>query len=245
MIVGIIPAAGKGKRLGDLAFSKELLPIFEGNDLTSIDYLLSSFSENNVDQTLLVINRNKSDIIRYLGQSDKKTDNLLIKIMDSPSLPHSLFSFSSIISQYSKPGIIVFGLPDTIWKPKLAFSQITNSLKENKYDVCLGLFNSKPSNFFDSVKISNHKISSILVKKSPPLSEWFWGVGAMTFKSYIYLAKELAKLESNNSELLLGEFLNNQINKGNLNVGGVKLNNNSYHDLGTPTGFKSFILENQ
>jgi glucose-1-phosphate thymidylyltransferase len=69
-MIGIIPAAGKGTRLGELTKekSKELLPV-GGKPI--IEHVLDQFKEAEITQIFVIIGPGKEDIIKYLGNGTR------------------------------------------------------------------------------------------------------------------------------------------------------------------------------
>ena len=75
--IGLIPAAGRATRMGDLPFSKELLPLANKSDLptdpgsdpaVAIDFALATLSEAGVSETCIVIAPGKCDIPAQTGE---------------------------------------------------------------------------------------------------------------------------------------------------------------------------------
>jgi hypothetical protein len=83
---------------------------------------------------------------------------------------------------------LYFGLPDTIWYPKDAFSQLDTLPGE----LVLGLFDTGTPEKFDSVVVDKqNRITSIEVKVAKPKTKWTWAIGKMTVKA----ARLMRKLE--------------------------------------------------
>lgn len=241
MIYAIVPAAGKAMRLQPLALSKELLPLFIKKYSCSLDFNLQQVSQV-ADAISVITNQKKTDLISFLERTRQNYKPTTILIASPLDLPDSTMSPYSIINPNNDDKFILT-LPDTYWEPINAPKTLVAKLNDN-YDVVLGLFNSAPSKFYDSVKLDGNVVSKILVKKDPPASEWFWGSMAFNGKAYRLMNKKMNSKRKKGGEVLLGETINDLIQKKDLKVGGVKLNNNLYFDLGTPERYAKFLYDN-
>lgn len=245
MLLGIIPAAGQGSRMKGLPFSKELLPVDLEKYQTSIDSLIDSFQIAKVNASVVVLNKTKIDIYNHL--SKRHDDAIFFRSVKTLSLAHSILSCLELTEPHRNGGDVLFGLPDTVWSPNAAFLNVLQVHKDKSYDITFGLFNSQPSEDFDSVEIVGTEVKSILVKQDPPLSNWFWGIGAITFDAYTFLARQIDDYvkKSKSQEFLFGWYVSQLIEEKKIKVGGVKLSENTYFDLGTPERYKSFLANNK
>ena len=95
--IGLIPAAGIAKRLGSLAFSKELLPVGfnAGNKESGLKvvstYLLEKFHQAGVKKVYIVIRKGKWDILNHYGDGSEIGIQLAYLIMAHPfGVPYTL-----------------------------------------------------------------------------------------------------------------------------------------------------------
>ena len=95
-VVGILPAAGKGSRLGRLPCSKEILPLSASVDAAGrprlwvlSDCLLAEFQRAAVQQVTVVTAPHKQDIPAYFGAGERYQANFSYLYLDSPNTPYS------------------------------------------------------------------------------------------------------------------------------------------------------------
>lgn len=218
--------AGKGSRLQPIGFSKELYPcVNNGKHCAVSEFSIQSMLEAQVDEIKLIVSPEKLDIPKYYANYKHLIG---IYFYASPSLPEScLYAINSLHDE----DICLFGLPDTIFAPSNAFSLIKQELL-NGSDICLGLFLVPDGSKFDSVKLDSfNNVKGVLVKKSPPLSNWIWGIWGANVKTLRILFKEISKQHTNN-EKLLGVGFDKLTRYKNINFKGVKLGD-GYFDIGT------------
>lgn len=224
---GILPMAGKGKRLQPLAFSKELYPII----VNRMQFAISEFSiralrRAKIDEIKLVVHPDKFDIAKYYANYKIP---LSIYFYKSPSLPESCFF---PINSLRDDDLCLFGLPDTLFTPNTSYKKIREELEKGA-DICLGLFKVNDGSKYDSVKLDKKgNVLGVLVKKDPPLSNWVWGIWGATVKTIKILQKEVARQQLRAGERLLGVGFNTVAKKKNINFKALKLGK-SYFDIGT------------
>lgn len=222
---GILPMAGQGIRLQPLAFSKELYPIvYKGKHFAISEFSIRSIFQAGVNEIKLVISPNKLDIAKYYSQFSIP---LCIYFYNSPSLPEScLFPINNL----QDDDICLFGLPDTLFSPSNSYINVKKQLEEGA-DICLGLFKVKDGSKFDSVKVDKEgKVHDILVKGTPPLSNWIWGIWGANVKTLKLLKKEISK--QNQKERLLGLGFRSLTQYKNIIFKAVKLGK-KFFDIGT------------
>jgi len=221
--------AGKGSRLQPLPFSKELYPVVsKGQHFAISEFSVRAMARAGVDEIKLVINPNKFDVAQYYSKYSRA--NLAMYFFDSPSLPEScLFPVGSMADE----DICVFGLPDTLFTPNTGYRQILKKLMGG-IDLCLGLFHVEDGSKYDSVKLTEEgKVRGVLVKQTPPLSDWVWGIWGANVKTLRLLKKSIDRQNPiNHGEKLLGKGFEVIRKRKDLKVEGIKLGKN-YFDVGT------------
>lgn len=150
-LIGLIPAAGQARRLAPLPCSKELFPIgyFEneqGSHPKPVGiFLIERLITAGVDQAYMIISEEKEDILRYFGNGEAFGISLSYLIQENPrGMPNAL----DLAYQWVKDATIVFGMPDTIFSPSDAFTQLLDQHRKMGADLSLGLFpTQKPERF--------------------------------------------------------------------------------------------------
>lgn len=224
---GILPMAGKGVRLQPIGFSKELYPIVYNNKHYAIsEYSVKSMDKAKVDEIKLIINPEKLDIAKYYS----KYRNGLISMYfyDSPSLPEScLYPIGGL----NDDDICLFGLPDTLFAPNNSYALLKKELLSG-VNICLGLFKVKDASKYDSVSLVGKKVTRVLVKKTPPLSPWIWGIWGADVMTLKKLKTIIDQQKTKTGEKLLGEGMNELAMDKSIKFSGVRLSD-KYFDIGS------------
>jgi CTP:molybdopterin cytidylyltransferase MocA len=236
-IIGVLPMAGYGKRIQPIGFSKELYPIpYKGKHKAIADFSIESMLSAGAEEIKIVANTDKYDLMKYLSQ---KKFFFSIYPYNSRSLPEScLYPLPSIDDM----DIVLFGLPDTMFLPLNAYSLILETLKENSFDIVLGLFRVDEPYKFDSVKFddSTSIVTNVLVKQKPALSEYIWGLWAANRNGLVALKNEIdSQSVKNQSEKLLGQGFDSIAQKGHVKIG-ARILSDSYYDIGNMTAISGY-----
>ncbi len=223
---GILPMAGKGSRLQPIAFSKELYPVAYKNRHYAIsEFSIRALQHAKVDEIKLVIHPEKIDIVKKYATYNA---NISMVFYNSPSLPESCLY---PISNLNDNDICLFGLPDTIFSPLASFVRLKRQLLHGA-DICLGVFKVPDGSRYDSVRIDQAgRVRGVLVKKSPPLSNWIWGIWGANVATLKKLKKHIMS-QKTRGDRLLGVGFNVLAKEGKVNFKAVKLSSN-YFDVGT------------
>lgn len=161
---GIIPAAGAGKRIQPLAFSKELLPVgvskianLKGPRAVS-DFIVERMVLAGASKLCFVISPWKDDILRYHSNGSDKV-HILYEVQPQPlGLCDAVFRPEPLIPAEEE---VLVGLPDTVWFPVDSF----NRLPLNKFSLLL--FPVAHPERFDSVLVEGRmQVKEIQVKSA-------------------------------------------------------------------------------
>jgi glucose-1-phosphate thymidylyltransferase len=181
---GIIPAAGNGMRIQPLAFSKELLPVGSRVDSAGIErpkavseYLIERMIAGGARKLCFVISPWKSDILQYYGGAVASADLAYVVQSQASGLCDAIFCALPLI-QPEEP--VVIGLPDTVWFPDDALSELPNE----KFSLLL--FRVEQPQLFDSVVTDdNGMVRDIKVKSVDARSNWIWVHGVHAGEHYV------------------------------------------------------------
>lgn len=220
--------AGKGTRLQPIAFSKELYPVsFKSQHFAVSEYTVRAMMRAHVDEIKLIVHPDKLDIAKYYSGTRYPVS---MYFYASKSLPEScLFPMKGMHDD----DICLFGLPDTLFSPADGFIQIRDEL-EKGYDLVLGTFKVENASKYDSVSFDPHtgSVKGVLVKKSPPLSEWIWGIWGANVKTLKMLKKAVLIQKSGRNEKLLGVGFDKLAKDAAIKTKALKLGD-QYFDIGT------------
>ena len=253
--IGLIPAAGIAKRLGSLAFSKELLPIGinageRGPELKAVSaYLLDKFHQAGIKKAYKVIRKGKWDILNYYGDGSKVGIQLAYLIMVHPfGVPYTLDQAYPFV----KTSKVFLGFPDILFEPENAFSVADVALGRKSADVMLGLYPVKDKSQMqksDMVQFeTNGRIMQIIVK--PETTDlkfsWVFAIWKPDFTLFMhdYLKHDLFKRQkySNQAEIHVGHVIQAAIESG-FSVFGHLFTDYHFIDVGNPDNFSQALRE--
>ena len=245
-IVGLIPCAGNGSRLGSLPFSKELYPIEleEGKDKNNVkvvsSYLIDHMQEAGVNDFHIIINEEKWDIPAYYNNVPILNRNFCYHIANVDyGVPFSI----NMAYPFIKDKIVCFGFPDILFKPNNVYSKLLSKLSSNRdVSIVLGVMPLARPDKSDMIEF-DHKgnIKRIIIKSSTVKhlkNGWINAVWNSEFTEYLNsyvsnLLKENSLKDLKNSEIYIGDVIRAAIEDG-YNVDSVIFEQGTCLDIGTP-----------
>lgn len=209
-IIGIIPAAGHGTRLGPLPCSKEIFPIgFTKTENGLIPkpialYLIERMINAGTKKIFIVISKGKWDIPDYLGNGSKFGASITYLIQEKiHGMPFAL----DLATPWIKNETILFGMPDSIFTPFNAFSQLLNYHNSIEADLTLGAFPTDNPQRFGMIDFdSNATLTDSIDKPQKTYLEYMWGVACWNKRFNDFLHTKIKELSNIESELILGKF---------------------------------------
>lgn len=246
-LIGLIPAAGRAKRLPMLPCSKEIYPIgtfsrFDGNKLVQypkpiISYMLERFSVAGVNRTMIITNKEKSDILRFLGDGNKFDMDISYLVQEENNgMPCAL----NLAYPWTKDAVVLFGMPDTIFFPENGFKLLLDKFFSTQADLTLGLFPTENPSKFGMVDFDAQENFLYTVDK-PDSSDlmFMWGIACWN-NSFQNFLKEFIDKHTFSNELVLGLVIQAAHESG-LRVNVLPFTNGKYIDIGTPEDLQDAI----
>lgn len=232
-LIGLIPAAGKGVRLG-LPYPKELYPVIRENRYKPISqFVVTNMTVAGIQHIVFVINQNKHQLIGFFGDGHRFGCNLSYVVQEqrlhegkstSPGLANALDSAYHLV----KGKTVCFGMADTIMQPENIFSVGLNAATPED-DVIFLLFTTKRPEKFGMVQVDEYQLVKQIIDKPQQtnLTE-MWGaiIWRPRFTEFLH---ESVTIE-NISDFAL--IMNNAIKAG-YQFRGVHIQEGVYIDLGT------------
>lgn len=225
---GIVPAAGKGSRIQPLAFSKELLPLGDGDGTQPravSDFLMERLAIAGVRRVCMVISPEKSDILEYYGKSGRQL-SICYAVQPKPAgLCDAIFRAAPLIHPDDP---VLVGLPDTIWFPAYGLSL----LPSDRFSFLL--FPVEEPHRFDAVeRDATGRVTHIFVKSPEATSRWIWG--AFRLPGSVFHALHRLWIERGCVDDYFGTLVNAWIERDG-EAWGVTAGER-YHDVGTMGGY--------
>jgi glucose-1-phosphate thymidylyltransferase len=230
--IGLVPAAGKGIRLG-LPYPKELYPIIRNNRYKPVaQFVLDDLVNCGIRHVVFVINESKHQLIGYLGDGNRFGVHISFVVQDSkgmengstsPGLAHALDSAYHL----ARGKTVYFGMPDTIMSPAGIFARLRDS-SDAVDDLVLALFPTKRPEKFGMVRLDrNNRVLEIVDKPAKTDLAYMWGCIMWRGRFTEYLHSCLSNGVSD-----FAAILNSAIRTG-MTARGVAIGNGTYQDLGT------------
>ena len=231
-LVGLIPAAGKGIRLG-LPYPKELYPIIRDNRYKPVcQFVLENLTAAGVEHVVFVVNETKHQLMGYFGngrrfgchvsyvvQESRENDNA----STSPGLAHALDSAYHLVRGQT----VFFGMADTIMTPKTVFRRVWGAA-EGEEDVLLGVYRTDRPEKFGMVELdSDGLVRRIVDKPAQTDLEYMWGciVWRASFTEHLHACINQRRIYD------FAEVMNSAIERG-MTFRGIRVEG-TYADLGT------------
>lgn len=248
-VVGVVPAAGRSRRLGLLPCSKELFPIGIITDAetskprpkVAAEYLLDKLKSAGVTKTYVIIRDGKWDIPTYFGDGRRiGMDLAYVVISGSCGPPDSVDRAHSFIKEH----IVAFGFPDILLEPADLFQQLLARLSEGRSEVVLGLFPAAHDcRAMDMIEYDSHgRVQAVVLKPEATHLQFAWACAVWT-PEFTRFLHEFMRSDKNNfgadlridaqGDVPVGAVFRSAVDSG-MPVECVAFSNGSYIDIGTP-----------
>jgi glucose-1-phosphate thymidylyltransferase len=232
--VALIPAAGSADRLPGISGSKEMLEVAvtpTSEHYPILQHLLTHLAVSSLRQIVLITSPDKQDILDYLGRAGAETNNVAIELIsNSRSVVHTL---SGTADHFTRDSIFM-ALPDILFRPGQAITELLNAWPTCQADLLLGLFPTDRPEKSDIVETdANGGVVRIRIKESAAANGYAWIMAMWTPVFTRFLSKWLSSLPPENNEPQLGEVFNAAITAG-LNIDSIRFPAGGFLDIGTP-----------
>jgi len=245
-VVGLIPAAGLGRRLAPLPCSKEVYPLGvstgdgDGAVKVASQYLLESMDCAGIDTAYVVLRDGKWDIPAYWGNGRRLGLHLAYTVMERPyGVPYTLDDAYSFVHEH----VVAMGFPDVLFEPPDAFVDLLERQQQTRAAIVLGLFPASHPEKVDMVRLDAEGRPRELVIKpddSDLTYTWVCAVWTPTFTEYLHEHVERAEHEQRGEELYVGHVVQDAIRDG-LDVDAVCFPDGYTADIGTPHELHSTV----
>ena len=245
--IGLIPAAGRATRMGNLPFSKELLPLANKSDLpkdpgsdpaVAIDFALATLSEAGVGETCIVIAPGKWDIPAHTGDGSRSGQAIAYVLAEaSPSVPASLDK--AWVLTRDRQVVLLF--PDIVFAPRKALKSIIAECDKSDADLILALVPASSGEKIDIVSVSGDGlVQKVTPKPGKEHSGWTW-VAATWNPDFSYFLHTMVQKDSDvvKREMYVADVINAAIHAG-LCVRALSFPDGISFDLGTPDELQKF-----
>lgn len=237
-IVGIIPAAGTGSRLGAGGRLKELLPVWTGGETPpepACACLLYAFASAGVTNAVFVIRPGKDGLQEALGS---RAYGVGLDYIPAECLDGASYSIDTA-ARRMPDSIVAIGFPDILFAASNPFRSIIDRLRSEPFDVVLGMFPVAPGQRADRVTLGDDG-QVIAVESRPVLLDDrpTWALAAWTpaFSRYLRgVLRHRTEAGVDGPEPVVGDILSEAI-ADDVSIGAVFVSDRPFLDIGTPEG---------
>jgi glucose-1-phosphate thymidylyltransferase len=232
-IVGLIPAAGSGTRLG-LPYPKELQPLIRGEGYKpAAQFALELILEAGASHVVFVVNDTKHQLMKFFGDGHRFGADLSYVVQEVDDAPKDSQASAGLADaldaafHLTRDSTVLFAMADTIIRPKAIFASLMEQADRGD-DVVLALFRVKRPEKFGMVDLQGDGlVTKIVDKPSQTDLTYAWGCMAWRplFSSHLHKSVRAGQ----------GDFaaiLNDAIEQG-MRVRGVVFEQGRFADMGT------------
>ena len=189
-LLGLIPAAGRAARLGELPCSKEILPVGPpgpaGRPQPVCSPLLAALRRAGAGRALWVLREGKWDIPAALGDGSRWNLDLgYLTLAASGSVPETLDRAYA----WTRDATVLLGYPDILFAPPDAFARLVERRRATGAEVVLGLVPTDRPSKADMVDFdAEGRIQRILVKPAETdlLFTWIFAAWGPVFTGFLH-----------------------------------------------------------
>jgi len=185
-VVGLIPAAGRATRLAPLPGSKEMFPIgFKSREREGrprpcpkpvSEYLIDRMRQGGAQHIYIVLSNAKWDMVRYYANGSSLSVHIAyIYLEQSSGMPYTLNAAYPWLVGHD--ATVLFGMPDTLFWPQDAYSQLLCTHRERGADLTLGVFPTDQPERLSVVEMDDvGRVLSVTDKPAYPRFNNTWGI---------------------------------------------------------------------
>jgi glucose-1-phosphate thymidylyltransferase len=247
-LIGLLPAAGRGSRLGAIPCSKEIMPLgfqrhpapdgVQWRPVTAIETHLHALRLAGATRAAIVISESKADIVRYVGDGERY--GLSISYLYQQRLSGMPFALD-LAAPWIGSATTVFAMPDTILEPADTIARLVRRHLEQPADVTLGLFHTGTPYKFGMVDLTDQgDVRGFIDKPARTTLHLMWGLAVWSPRFTRHLSQFLLSAESSMREIVLSDVFEAALG-GGLTFQGLALDGAHYHDIGTPEDFQTVV----
>lgn len=239
-IVGIIPAAGRARRLLPLPIPKELFPIgYQDFEIDGVvhkrpkvisQYVVESMVAAGASRLVFVLGEGKHQIVEYYGGGSRFGVEIIYCYQEQlTGMPGAL----AIARGLTDRQLVLFGMPDTIFEPTASYEELMSAHGRQRCDLTIGLFPTQYPHKFGMVDFAEDgTIRRIVDKPAESDLTYMWGIAVWEDRFSDLLCAYVERHRGSERELLLGDVFSEAVASG-LVVRAHPFLEGAYRDIGT------------
>lgn len=249
-VIGLLPAAGRARRLGRLPCSKEIYPIAPadasaaGTLKSAAEFALDGFRAASIETAIIVLRPGKWDIPDYL--EDGTIGGVHTAYVVAPASIGTPFTLDAAYP-FVQSATVAMGFPDILFQPQDVYVRLLNRLDRTGADVVLGLFPARRPSKSDMVATDDAgNVKEIVIKPASTTLRhtWICAVWTPSFTAFQheYLSRPAVQDGARESELYVGDVIRAAL-RADLRVNSVCFPAGAYVDIGTPEALAEAVRE--
>lgn len=239
-LIGLIPAAGIGSRLGAKG-SKELVAVGDprgsANDTRPVvSCLLDAMGDAGIERAYLVLRRGKWDVPERLSEGAGPAPRLAYVITEpTRSIPETLNRARPFVRGCD----VLVGFPDVVFGPASAARELSRARRRSGDDVMVALFPSDRPDKTDMIEVDGARVTGFRIKPGPCELDYTWVLATWGDRFTDFLDAYLARTGgapppgSPLPELQISHVMEAALEAG-LTIGGHAVPEGVFIDVGTP-----------
>ena len=236
-IVGILPAAGRGRRVAGLRWRKDLYPI--GWEETRVDGVIcrrprvvaacsfDAMAEAGAQKMFMIVG-DGGEVMRYFGT---ERNGVPIAYLYQEEARGAAFAIDLARPWLPADHIVLFGFPDTLVEPFDAYRLMLQTHQSTCADLTLGLFPTDRPSAFGMVKLQDNRPIALFDKPETTECRFMYGM-ACWGPAVTELQHDLLTDWSRAGEAVPADLFTMAIDRG-LNVHAHLFEDGRYIDIGT------------
>ena len=227
-IIGLIPAAGQGTRLG-LPFPKELWPLPDQEKYVPVAlHSVEMLRRAGIMRIIIVTTPNKPTIMSYFGNGSRFGVEIIYvcqEVFSNQGKSAGLSEALDCAYPLTELKRVAFVMPDTYVCPRDCFKQLIEA--GGNADLVLGLFPTDKPHKFGMVKTQESKVTEIIDKPSKTDLSLMWGIVLWSSSFSNHLRACMVEDSPDFATVM------NRAIKKKMDVRGIEIVGGKYLDFGT------------
>ena len=250
--VGVIPAAGRARRLPGLETSKEILEVRALGDSSRSGqiarptclHLTDAMALAGIDKCFIVLRNGKWDIPGCLAErNDVGMQLAYLVVGETPGVPWTLDAAFPYIERAN----VAFGFPDILTTCKDMYVQLCSKLDNCDADVVLAVFETDQATSVDVVSLTSTGMISEIRPKPTGIhfaKSWIAAVWRPTFTRYLHAyVSDSGGDAPATRETYLGDVIASSL--AELKVVALEFPSERFLDVGTPENLRRQLDDSQ
>ncbi len=239
--VGLLPAAGYARRLGDLGGSKEAQIVRHAGSAPqpAACWAVEQMQRAGVDRAYVVLREGKWDVLACLGDGSRLGVPLAYVVTPgTESVAHSV----DLAHPFVRNASVALAWPDVLYEPEDALARTLARLADSGADVSLGLFPTQPGDRFDPVHAgADGSVTSLSLPPGQTTLPCSWVLAAWRPAFTAFLHARLAgrrDTAGTERELSLSDLFQAALDAG-LTITSLRFDEGRFLDIGVPEDLAS------